>query len=470
MTELSGFLSNMTSVTTDTVLRNNQESLVSPGNGSTEDDYFSNDLMKMYEEQIVKEFYDGLLTYNAPFTIVLMTLYFITFLLGSIGNAMVIFVVLRNRKMRTVTNTFLVNLAVGDIQVVLICMPFTVAPYVYKNWIYGDVLCKLTPFLQGISIGVSVLTLLAISIDRFLAIHFPLKARIIFSKAKVKMMVVCIWIISIAIATPMAIINNLENEPIFADYSIQMCQESWPSLGAKNIYNISIFLFFYLLPLASMVAAYSKIARTLWNGDGSLHQTSRGGSMRDQAAKLIRGRRRVVKMLMLLVVMFALLWLPYHVVNIYLDFNRGSKGAGSLALVVYPLVQWLGLANSSTNPLCYCFFSKTFRDSFMEVCMCCRCLRHRTDSMSYNDTHSNDDMYLHSSGKRLSRRTTKRSSVKTMAVNLNNGNKVHLQVIDCSYRTCRTDTSESSGPESHFSCKSPHLRHSRQPLLNETPI
>jgi hypothetical protein len=81
---------------------------------------------------IAQAFMDGLLTLSSPFTIVLIVLYSLVFVVGLVGNAMVIWVIVRYRNMRTVTNMFFVNLSVGDLLVVVVCMPFTLAPYVYK--------------------------------------------------------------------------------------------------------------------------------------------------------------------------------------------------------------------------------------------------------------------------------------------------------------------------------------------------
>ena len=74
-----------------------------------------------------------------------------------------------------------------------------------------------------------------------------------------------------------------------------------------------------------------------------------------------KGRRRIVRMLILVVITFAVSWLPYHVTNVYLDLNVGKTRAAQVAMYVYPLCQWLGLANSASNPVCYCLLSRSFR-------------------------------------------------------------------------------------------------------------
>ena len=95
-------------------------------------------------QDIVKDFISRLWTHDSPFTIVLIFLYTSMFVVGFVGNGMVIIVMLKYKHMRSVTNLFFLNLSVGDILVVLICMPFSLAPYVYKVSAWGLEIRSLT--------------------------------------------------------------------------------------------------------------------------------------------------------------------------------------------------------------------------------------------------------------------------------------------------------------------------------------
>lgn len=79
----------------------------------------------------------------------LLTLYGIIFLLAIIGNSLVILTLVQNKRMRTITNVFLLNLAVSDLFLGVFCMPFTLVGTILRNFIFGEVMCKLLPFLQG---------------------------------------------------------------------------------------------------------------------------------------------------------------------------------------------------------------------------------------------------------------------------------------------------------------------------------
>ena len=76
-------------------------------------------------------------------------LYVVIFLLSLVGNILVIVTIIQNKKMRTVTNVFLLNLSLSDLLLAVFCMPFTLIPLLMKNFIFGEIMCVLIRYLQG---------------------------------------------------------------------------------------------------------------------------------------------------------------------------------------------------------------------------------------------------------------------------------------------------------------------------------
>lgn len=106
-------------------------------------------------------------------------LYVLIFVTAVIGNSIVLFIVQSNPRMRTVTNYFITNLAVGDLTMTLFCVPFTfISSLVLQYWPFGLGMCRLVNYTQAVSVLVSAYTLVAISGDRYIAIMWPLKPRI----------------------------------------------------------------------------------------------------------------------------------------------------------------------------------------------------------------------------------------------------------------------------------------------------
>lgn len=78
-----------------------------------------------------------------------IVLYSLIFLLSVLGNSLIIAVLVRNRRMRTVTNLFLLSLSVSDLMVSLVCIPFTLIPNLMRDFIFGTVICKLVMYFMG---------------------------------------------------------------------------------------------------------------------------------------------------------------------------------------------------------------------------------------------------------------------------------------------------------------------------------
>lgn len=110
---------------------------------------------------------------QAAFTIVYGTI----FIVGITGNILVCFVVCRNKAMHTVTNFFITNLALSDIMLCVLAVPFTPMYTFMKRWVFGSVMCHLLACAQGVSVYISSLTLTSIALDRFIVIIFPFRHR-----------------------------------------------------------------------------------------------------------------------------------------------------------------------------------------------------------------------------------------------------------------------------------------------------
>lgn len=90
-------------------------------------------------------------------------LYSIILLLAVIGNTLVILTLIQNQRMRTITNVFLLNLAVSDLLLGVLCMPFTLVGTLLRNFVFGELMCKLLPYLQGMYALINIITSLFFS-------------------------------------------------------------------------------------------------------------------------------------------------------------------------------------------------------------------------------------------------------------------------------------------------------------------
>lgn len=138
-------------------------------------------------------------------------------IIALLGNGLVCFVVQTAPRMKTVTNYFIVNLAVGDILMTVFCVPFSfVSMLILRYWPFGEVMCKVVNYSQAVSVLVSAYTLLAISIDRYMAIMRPLRPRL--GKASAKLVVAAVWGGALATAAPIPVVSQLQRPTEWHEY------------------------------------------------------------------------------------------------------------------------------------------------------------------------------------------------------------------------------------------------------------
>ncbi|CAK1551557.1 unnamed protein product [Leptosia nina] len=188
--------------------------------------------------------------------------YFIIFLLSIFGNCLVIATLASNRRMRTVTNVYLLNLAISDFLLGVFCLPFTLVGQIYRRFLFGATLCKLIPFLQAISVSVDVWTLVAISLERYFAICRPLKSRKWQTQCHAYKMIATVWILSLMLNSPILVVSTLQ--PMKGD--AYKCREVWANLELERTFNLGLDAVLLLIPFFVMSFAYCLIVTKLWRG------------------------------------------------------------------------------------------------------------------------------------------------------------------------------------------------------------
>uniref|UniRef100_A0A8D0GGZ8 Hypocretin receptor 2 n=1 Tax=Sphenodon punctatus TaxID=8508 RepID=A0A8D0GGZ8_SPHPU len=196
---------------------------------------------------------------------VLIAGYIIVFFVALIGNILVCVAVWKNHHMRTVTNYFIVNLSLADVLVTITCLPATLVVDITETWFFGETLCKVIPYLQTVSVSVSVLTLSCIALDRWYAICHPLMFKSTAKRARNS--IIIIWIVSCIIMIPQAIVMECGSVfPGLANKTIlfTVCDEHWGGECVyPKMYHTCFFLMTYMAPLCLMVLAYLQIFRKL---------------------------------------------------------------------------------------------------------------------------------------------------------------------------------------------------------------
>ncbi|KAK8383509.1 hypothetical protein O3P69_015755 [Scylla paramamosain] len=193
------------------------------------------------------------------------------FVVGVVGNVLVVVTLLHHRNLRSLTNVFLLNLAVSDLLLGVFCMPFTLVGSLLQDFVFGALMCRLIPYMQAVSVSVSVWTLVAISLERFYAICQPLRSRRWQTASHAYKVIAGVWASSLLLMTPIAALSTLM--PVRGDPGRHKCREVWASLEAERTFTILLTVLLLLVPL---VAHTCRGLRRV--GDGSL----RGGAASEE--------------------------------------------------------------------------------------------------------------------------------------------------------------------------------------------
>ncbi|XP_053576972.1 gastrin/cholecystokinin type B receptor-like [Bombina bombina] len=320
-----------------------------------------------------------LLSAHEPSTIILVVMYSISFLTGLVGNILALRVLGTKKRRRcrlsgvSGTRNLLVNLAVCDMMVICICMPINLGHQVHNAWVFGEFLCRAVPFVQAVSVSASVLTLAFISLNRYYSVHSPLHARTFFTNRRILLMICFVWFCSSTLCAPLIFMNRTQNLMLLdGRLAVIVCTESWPSIHMKLNYNFLLFCALYGFPVLFNLLICFLTSRKLWGANDLVSNSMKGSRL--------KGRRKIAKMVVALVLLFTISWLPLYTVDIWIDINMptfsSTEVLGDLhhewILQFRPFAQWLGLTNSALNPLCYCFVgnlyrsAKRFRNSYRE--------------------------------------------------------------------------------------------------------
>jgi len=138
--------------------------------------------------------------------------YGIVFLVGLFGNSLVIYVVLRFSKMRTVTNMYILNLAVADLTF-LVGFPFLIKTVIDKYWSFGRRMCKIYMTTTSVNQFTSSLLLTAMIADRYAAVCYPISSLRCRTPFIAKFICLTVWIVSSLIRFMFTVI------PIFIKYA-----------------------------------------------------------------------------------------------------------------------------------------------------------------------------------------------------------------------------------------------------------
>ncbi|XP_072111107.1 type-1 angiotensin II receptor-like [Mobula birostris] len=287
-------------------------------------------------------------------------IYTIIFVVGVLGNSMVMIVIYCYLKLTTVANIFLLNLALADL-IFVITLPFWAAYTAMKyHWTFGNFLCKTSATVVLLNMNASIFLITCLSMDRYLAIVHPMKART--RRTLVHAWVACIgvWVLAGLASLPATFFRSASH---YDSWNRTICAFDYPKNHRKQwIFGMALLktLLGFLVPLFIILICYSLIIKSLVQ----TYQVRRNKPASNEAFKLI----------IAVVVSFILCWFPFQVFTFLDVLSRlGIIKNCRIPEIVdssIPFTICMAYFNSCLNPILYCFVGHNFREKLFLFLRC----------------------------------------------------------------------------------------------------
>ncbi|RWS28189.1 allatostatin-A receptor-like protein [Leptotrombidium deliense] len=277
---------------------------------------------------------------------------------GLIGNALVVIVVLCNPQMRSTTNLLIINLAIADLLFIVVCVPFTAWDYALSYWPFGLVCCRIVQYFIHVCAYASIYTLVLMSLDRFLAVVHPITSMSIRTEKNAYWAIGATWITVLVLCIPALFTYNILTEEREAGQFFDYCLFNFTDYN-HGLFQLCFFISSYVVPLTLAFILYMLMLKRLWFG------VVPGGQMSTES---VRCKKRVTRLVVVVVVIFAVCWMPIQLVLVLKSFN--AYPMRSVNIVIQIVGQVLAYMNSCVNPILYAFLSENFRKAFRKVIAC----------------------------------------------------------------------------------------------------
>ncbi|CAH3034682.1 unnamed protein product [Porites lobata] len=285
------------------------------------------------------------------------------------GNIPILIVILFSAKRRNSSNLSTVNLVVSDLLMTVFCIPFvTLDMYVYDAWVFGSAMCRLVTFVQNSAIVASLLNLLTITCEKFLAIRFPFHLRL--RKKLVCRSMPVAWII--AIAHSIFYVHFRRRMEFGGTY---YCIDDWPDSQTLTKALVILKSSMFFVPLTLIVVLHSITMHTLFRGRNTFQLQQHNGdrNLFRTTARKQRRQRKAVKIILATLVSIIMCWGPFHILTLFL-LLRQDEGFGRNVYIAYTVSVWLLFSHCSVLPFIFFFLTKkdvSGEESWLEMAQEC---------------------------------------------------------------------------------------------------
>lgn len=287
-------------------------------------------------------------------------------LAGITGNFIVCSLIISNKKLRTSFNYLLLNLAISDLCCSVLGTLFFAGQI--RNHYFSDgnlmrrkfegIVCKVTTIIIDFTTKNCVLTLAAISTDRFYAIVYPWRHRKATVKRNIRFLLAVIWLVASISSLPMMLLMaKIPNT--FQGTSVALCIAFLMNENSFKVVAFVDLIAAYIIPMGIILRTSLAIIRHLW-----CHCSRRQSQKTSQM--LLKSRKRITRIVFSVILAFNVFWLPWAILQSSLLIGAIQEINDKTFVIMFILV----LASASVNPILYSLQSRLFRNGVKKMFRC----------------------------------------------------------------------------------------------------
>ncbi|XP_077979620.1 somatostatin receptor type 2-like [Glandiceps talaboti] len=292
-----------------------------------------------------------------PIEIAIPVVFGLICLFGVVGNSLVIYVILKHNKMKTVANVYILSLAIADL-FFMFTIPFIAYQQATFEWPFGFAWCKVVMAVDGLNQTTGIYCLTAMAIDRYLAIVHPIRSMKVRTVNTAIGVNISIWFLSTVTVMPLWLYTKTTVNP---SSGLTVCGIKWPNQAMNTAFIIYMFVSGLVCPVIVILVCYLLMIRRLYTGVGPIGESDNK-----------RPTKKVARMVLTVIFVFVVCWTPFYVIQLYVLDNPSDTYRSKEFVITFYFTLCISYFNSSVNPLIYSFMSENFRKCFLSVLKCKR--------------------------------------------------------------------------------------------------
>ncbi|XP_045211251.1 allatostatin-A receptor-like [Mercenaria mercenaria] len=293
------------------------------------------------------EYYDKYIEFEKLVKVIIPPIFGLVFITGCTGNIFVIIISFKFKNMKTINNVMIFALATADLCFLTMCVPFTALDYTLPKYHFGNIWCKISNYIIYVSAYVSVYFMCLMSMDRFLAIVYPLSSKRFRTRSNIYTGIACVIFFSFAI--------NIQT------FFVWEYREYYLKKSEALIYDEKKMVEIFFLTFGIFNYCFPFIFLTVLNGSIFITLLRTRSFMSSNVSRNVRA----AKIVFAIEVGYFVCWTPIHVVIFLQNFTNLNS---DLELLIAEYIgNVLAYGNSCLNPILYTFVSKEYREKMKEL-------------------------------------------------------------------------------------------------------